>query len=263
MERIEEPKEKVKEEVLGFGKFFFYQLLFPELKRLIISYFSLKDLLRYDSAVSNRKELLLLYKFLRGPYTSSDYEFQSIESLRWIKKKLPRLTAASLTLPPHRRGDRHTFSFIAMTKGLEDIFELLIPGYEINAKDSMEMTALHHAAREGHVKNVKLLVQHGADINTQDIYGRTPVYLSCLRRNDTVYQYLAKECNADVFLRTVGGQNTLDVITNNAVEDRQNQWGENYWESIFVTIFVSMFFFWYYRRGWMLLKHFFELYGEG
>lgn len=33
---------------------------------------------------------------------------------------------------------------------------------------------LHEAAREGHLEIVKLLIEHGADINTRDTDGKTP-----------------------------------------------------------------------------------------
>jgi ankyrin repeat protein len=39
------------------------------------------------------------------------------------------------------------------------------------------MTALHRAARKGHVRVVKYLVKKGANVNCQDINGNTPLHL--------------------------------------------------------------------------------------
>ncbi len=47
---------------------------------------------------------------------------------------------------------------------------------EINTRDWQGRTALFHAARHGQVKNLRLLLEAGADINCADNGGLTPLY---------------------------------------------------------------------------------------
>ena len=63
------------------------------------------------------------------------------------------------------RGDSDSCSFILST------------GFDVNFRHpSYGWTALHVAAREGHLAIVKLLVTKGADVNVQDFLGRTPLH---------------------------------------------------------------------------------------
>jgi ankyrin repeat protein len=44
--------------------------------------------------------------------------------------------------------------------------------------DERYQTALHWAAKRGHVKLICLLVKHKANINCKDVAGRTPLWLA-------------------------------------------------------------------------------------
>lgn len=66
----------------------------------------------------------------------------------------------------------------------------------INTTDSHTgRTAIHWAARTGSLPIVRLLVQYGANINKEDKYGLTPLYLAKSRGPDgeEVFQYLLAE----------------------------------------------------------------------
>lgn len=51
----------------------------------------------------------------------------------------------------------------------------ILSGEDVNAKDLGSFTALHWAARKGHLAVVAVLVAHKADINKKNKHGKTPL----------------------------------------------------------------------------------------
>ena len=57
--------------------------------------------------------------------------------------------------------------------------ELLIEnGVKVNARYDKKKTSLHYAAERGDIKMVKVLLDHGADIEARDLSGTTPLHIS-------------------------------------------------------------------------------------
>lgn len=56
---------------------------------------------------------------------------------------------------------------------------------DVNSKDDVGETPLHWAAENGHEATVKLRLDWGADVNSQDIYGHTPP-LRLTRGNEAI-----------------------------------------------------------------------------
>ena len=62
-----------------------------------------------------------------------------------------------------------------------EIVKLLVEhGVNVNARDGADMTPLHYAAKGNVFKTVKLLVEHGADVNAQDGNGMTPLHYAAM-----------------------------------------------------------------------------------
>jgi hypothetical protein len=61
---------------------------------------------------------------------------------------------------------------------LVDVERLLREGADIHARDAEGRTALHHAARMGHLDIVKALVLSGSDVDATDKWGKTPLQLA-------------------------------------------------------------------------------------
>jgi len=59
-----------------------------------------------------------------------------------------------------------------------NIIKMLVEnGANVNIKDSgQKWTALHFAAREGHADIVEFLIESGAEIDPQDVFGNTPLW---------------------------------------------------------------------------------------
>jgi ankyrin repeat protein len=65
----------------------------------------------------------------------------------------------------------------SQTGYLMDIFILLCENKaDVTLVDIRGQTALHHAAKYGHMNAVELLVNCGAKIDVQDVFGATPIF---------------------------------------------------------------------------------------
>lgn len=65
------------------------------------------------------------------------------------------------------------------------VCKLLADGASINKKDNRNnFTALHSAARAGHVQSVKALLEHNPNLDIQNMYGDTPLHAVALSESD-------------------------------------------------------------------------------
>jgi ankyrin repeat protein len=58
---------------------------------------------------------------------------------------------------------------------IEAVKQHLVAGANVNTKDKWGWTPLSRAARSGHKEAVELLIDNGADVNAKDDKGRTPL----------------------------------------------------------------------------------------
>jgi uncharacterized protein len=88
---------------------------------------------------------------------------------------------------------------VAATVGLPASCEVLLAHTDalLEVRDSEGQTALTHAAANGHLDTVKLLLRYGADIDTVDKKGRTPLFAAGLHQRVNVVAPLV-EAGADV-----------------------------------------------------------------
>jgi hypothetical protein len=99
---------------------------------------------------------------------------------------------------------------IAACKGHLDICRLLIDkGAQVNTKDEVGSTPLHYAAMHGRIEIVRLLCDHGADIEASDNDGCTPLHFATLNGNISVVKELIEVRNADINARNVNGRTAL------------------------------------------------------
>jgi ankyrin repeat protein len=68
----------------------------------------------------------------------------------------------------------------AAAVGRTDSCEVLLRSNSslVHAEDVDGYTALMHAVRSGSVETVMVLQKHGADVNTTDLYGMTPLLIA-------------------------------------------------------------------------------------
>ncbi|MGI9305518.1 MAG: ankyrin repeat domain-containing protein [Gammaproteobacteria bacterium] len=66
---------------------------------------------------------------------------------------------------------------------------------EIDAQDESGLTALHRAAAKGYVDIARLLIEHGADVSSTDLRGRTPLMVASSAGNKRIADLLSKSVN--------------------------------------------------------------------
>jgi ankyrin repeat protein len=75
--------------------------------------------------------------------------------------------------------DVRTALLAASQEGHVDAVRVLLDhGANVNSPNSVEWMPLHFASNEGHLKVVQLLLEHGATMDARSTYGSTPVYLA-------------------------------------------------------------------------------------
>lgn len=99
-------------------------------------------------------------------------------------------------------------------RGLLQVAELLLDegAYDVNLANGMGDVALHMSAAAGHSTMTKLLVEHGAHIDAQTLWGMTPLWWSASggdgRKHIQVARFLLAR-GADVNIRTTANQTIL------------------------------------------------------
>lgn len=102
-------------------------------------------------------------------------------------------------------------------KNFINIVEILINnGADVNGRDAQNQSVLHHAVINPQYAStdfIKYLVDKGANINAQDVYGHTPLFIASGLKNENAVNALIKlgadsniQANDGSTYRDVGGQ---------------------------------------------------------
>ena len=124
---------------------------------------------------------------------------------------LPYLFSIIRRLPPRGETPKDVTAFHnAVQRGaLQEVKSILANKPEIISQPDMaNCTALFYAAGLGHMEMVKLLIDAGADINTQARNGRTALYNAVRFLHDDIAKLLISK-GADVNVKTRYGETVL------------------------------------------------------
>lgn len=104
-------------------------------------------------------------------------------------------------------------TLIDLVKGgsLNDIIRLIGTEIDLNERDNNDWTPLHHAAANGHLEIVKVLIKAGANIEAKSIYRVTPLHAACsVLNNEAVIEVLLK-ARANIEAKTSSGATPLHI----------------------------------------------------
>ncbi|MCP4367120.1 MAG: hypothetical protein GY797_03240 [Deltaproteobacteria bacterium] len=76
---------------------------------------------------------------------------------------------------------------------VEDVYQLLKNGADVNVKGRKDLTPLHFASIKGHIEVVRILLENGADINARDNKGRVPQELALAKKRMNVLALLKEQ----------------------------------------------------------------------
>ncbi|GJQ80884.1 hypothetical protein Trydic_g14141 [Trypoxylus dichotomus] len=97
----------------------------------------------------------------------------------------------------------------AQSGDLDKVADLIENGEDVNAKDAAGYTALHYAARNGHLELCKYLLAKGCDVNAVTKAGSaTPLHRACSSGSHKIVEVLLHH-KADVNLQDGDGKTAL------------------------------------------------------
>jgi len=95
---------------------------------------------------------------------------------------------------------------------LRDVKRLIEAGADVNAKDEQGKTPLSLAASRGFLSFIPILRDAGADVNTKDNAGMTPLHWAAYLGHIEVVHFLLS-FGADINAKTNGGSTPLHIAT--------------------------------------------------
>jgi Zn-dependent protease with chaperone function len=98
---------------------------------------------------------------------------------------------------------------------MEMLRQVVNEGAEINEKDIDGYTALQYAFMWGDISSAEFLIQNGADVNTTDLWGATPLMNAVYNAADVETVQLLLENGADPTLKDSEGKTAYDYAVEN------------------------------------------------
>jgi len=100
----------------------------------------------------------------------------------------------------------------AEQNNIKRLEELIQDGSDVNEPDwDRGSTPLHWACAKGNLDAIEVLLEYGAEINSQNKHGRTPLHCLISERYDKIALWLIQYCNADPHIQDKRGVSSFDL----------------------------------------------------
>jgi len=100
----------------------------------------------------------------------------------------------------------------AEQNNIKRLEELIQDGADVNEADwDRGSTPLHWACAAGKLDAIEVLLEYGAEINSQNKHGRTPLHCLISERYDKIALWLIQYCNADPHIQDKRGVSSYDL----------------------------------------------------
>ncbi|MCS7244590.1 MAG: ankyrin repeat domain-containing protein [candidate division WOR-3 bacterium] len=108
---------------------------------------------------------------------------------------------------------------VSTSKGeLSKVKDLIKKGADINSKNEYGKTPLHIAVENNYEDIVKVLLENKADVNIKDNNGNTPLHIAVMKGNEYIIKELLKN-GANENIKNNDGKTPKELAIENGIED--------------------------------------------
>ena len=141
---------------------------------------------------------------------------KSLQPFKWISRISDiYLTNLSIHINEKNGKGETIFHLASEVKDSRILSYIISKCKNINEKDATGETPLHRAIRSGNIKNAKLLLEWGADVDALSYNRETPLMYACRYMRNVDLVKLLLSYNANIELTNSEGEKALDICRNN------------------------------------------------
>ena len=174
---------------------------------------------QYTSVLSMKASKIELEEFYKEKRKMNQSLWAAVQrnDVNRCKELLDREIYGELVAQPNSKGlNEWTALHMAAADGFYDACEVVLLQGEkpnVDSRTSIGRTPLHLACVHGQLNVAKLLVEHGADTNAQDLENNTPTHYSAMYGHADMVTWLLEQ-KPDIFVTNVLGKTSFDYMIN-------------------------------------------------